>query len=177
MRRRSDRRFEAVLERLDEHLGGISNSLERVVERAEGVRARGVAALELAVDFDDLLRRVAVEAATRTGAEGAAVQVLGPHGEPRSAEFGSGSARSLDAPIAQATGPFRAVTINWSYRPGDAESNDPVSSALVVPIIEDGQETGTISAYDPASAVFGPDQVGILESLADESGRGLAAAR
>ena len=177
LRRRSDRRFEAVLERLDEHLGGISHSLERVVERAEDVRARGVAALELAVDFDDLLRRVAVEAATRTGAEGAAVQVTGPDGEPRSAEFGSVSgARSLDAPIAQATGPFRAVTINWSYRPGDTESQDAVTSALVVPIVEDGQETGTISAYAPA-AVFGPEQVGVLESLADESGRGLAAAR
>jgi diguanylate cyclase (GGDEF)-like protein len=178
MRRRSDRRFEAVLERLDEHLGGISHSLERIVERAEDVRARGVAALELAVDFDDLLRRVAVEAATRTGADGAAVQVVGPDGEPRSAEFGSVSgARSLDAPLAQATGPFRAVTINWSYRPGDAGAQDPVTSALVVPIVEDGRETGTISAYAPASAVFGPDQVGVLESLAEESGPGLAAAR
>ena len=178
MRRRSDRRFEAVLERLDEHLGGISSSLERVVERAEGVRARGVAALELAVDFDDLLRRVAVEAATRTGADGAAIQVVGPDGEPRSAEFGAVSgARSLDAPLAQATGEFRAVTINWSYRPSEAGAADPVSSALVVPIVEDGRETGTISAYAPASAAFGPEQVGVLESLAEESGPGLAAAR
>jgi diguanylate cyclase (GGDEF)-like protein len=178
MRRRSDRRFETVLERLDQHLGGISSSLERVVERAEGVRARGVAALELAVDFDDLLRRVAVEAATRTGAHGAAVQVVGPDGEPRSAEFGAVSgARSLDAPLAQATGEFRAVTINWSYRPGEAGAEDPVSSALVVPIVEDGRETGTISAYAPASAAFGPDQVGILEALAEESAPGLAAAR
>jgi GGDEF domain-containing protein len=178
MRRRSDRRFEAVLERLDEHLGGISRSLERVVERAESVRARGVAALELAVDFDDLLRRIAVEAASRTGAEGAAVQVVGPDGEPRRAEYGSTSgARSLDAPLAQATGPFRAVTINWSYRPGDAGSEDPMSSALVVPIVEEGRETGTISAYAPASAGFGPEQVAVLEALAEESGPGLAAAR
>jgi diguanylate cyclase (GGDEF)-like protein len=178
MRRRSDRRFEAVLGRLDEHLGGISHSLERVVERAEGVRARGVAGLELAVDFDDLLRRVAVEAATRTGADGAAVQVVGPDGEPRSAEFGSVSgARSLDAPLARATRPFRAVTINWSYRPGDAGATDPVTSALVVPIVEDGRETGTIAAYAPESAVFGPEQVRVLETLAEESGPGLAAAR
>ena len=88
----------------------------------------------------------------------------GPVRRPRrraaSAEFGSVSGtRSLDAPLAQATGPFRAVTINWSYRPGDAGSTDPITSALVVPIVEDGRETGTISAYAPASAAFGPEHV------------------
>ena len=73
-------RFEAVLGKLDEHLAGISRSLERVVERAEGVRARNVDDLGLTVDFDDLLRRVAVEAATRTGAEGSVGTGRGPRG-------------------------------------------------------------------------------------------------
>ena len=79
LRARSDRRFEAVLGKLDEHLAGISRSLERVVERAEGVRARSVDDLGLTVDFDDLLRRIAVEAATRTGAR----RRVGPGPRPR----------------------------------------------------------------------------------------------
>lgn len=178
IRTRSDRRFETVLGKLDEHLGAISASLERVVERAEGVRAHGVDDLELTVDFDDLLRRVAVEAATRTGAEAAAVQILGPAGELRSAEFGTvPSAQSLDAPLAKATGPFRAVTINWSYRAEDVGAPDPITSALVVPIVENGQETGTLAAYSPESGVFGPNHVQALESLAEEVGPALAAAR
>lgn len=178
LRARSNRRFEAVLGKLDEHLAGISRSLERVVERAEGVRARSVDDLGLTVDFDDLLRRVAVEAATRTGAGGASVQVVGPEGEPRGAEFGTVSnARAIDAPLARATGPFRAVTINWSYRPGPPDTSDPVASALVVPIVEDGRETGTIAAYAPESGQFGPEHIQALEALAEEAGPGLAAAR
>ncbi len=182
VRNRSNRRFEAMLERLDEHLGRISSSLERVVERAEHVRSRAVDDLELTVDFDELLRKVAAEAATRTGADAATVQVRGPGGEPRSAEFGmvtpgAQATQSLEAPLARATGPFRAVTINWSYRPGAADAPDPATSALVVPIVEDGEETGMLTAYAPAAGVFGPEHVHALEALAEETGPALGAAR
>ena len=66
------------------------------------------------------------------------------------------NARALDAPLARATGPFRAVTINWSYRPGPPDTSDPVTSALVVPIVEDGRETGTIAAYAPSRGNSAP---------------------
>ena len=178
VRGRSDRRFDAVIAKLDEHLGRISASLERVVERAESVRARGVDDLELTVDFDEVLRKIAAEAALRTGAEAAAAHVRGPAGEPRSAEFGAISGEtSLDAPLARATGPFRAVTINWSYLPGAADASDPVTSALVVPIVERGRETGTLAAYAPTAGAFGPEHVQALESLAAAAGPALTAAR
>jgi diguanylate cyclase (GGDEF)-like protein len=177
VRTRSDRRFEAVLARLDGHLGMISASLERVVERAESMRARGVDDLELTVDLDELLRRVAVEAATRTGANAAAVQVLGPGGEPRTAAFGDvPGTQALDTPLASAAGTFRAVTINWAYRP-EAAVPDPITSALVVPVLEHGRETGSLAAYAPGAGAFGPDHVEALESLAAEVGPLLATAR
>ena len=95
-----------------------------------------------------------------------------------SAEFGVvSSSQSLDAPFARASGPFRAVTINWSYRPGTAGTPDPVTSALVVPITENGRETGALAAYAPESWVFGSDHVRALEALAAEAGPALAAAR
>ena len=75
IRARSDHRFEVVLGKLDDHLSGISATLERVVDRAESVRARAVDELGLTVDFDELLRHIAAEAASRTGADAAAVQV------------------------------------------------------------------------------------------------------
>ncbi|MBA2740462.1 MAG: diguanylate cyclase [Actinobacteria bacterium] len=176
IRARSDRRLKAVLGRLDLHLSGISATLERVVQRAGGLRA--VDDLELTVDFDELLRRLAAEVAMCTGADAAAAQVRGPAGELRSAEFGDvSSVHSLDAPLARPSGPFRAVTINWSYRPGAASAQDPVTSALVVPILENGSETGALAAYAPESWVFGPEHVHALEALAAEAAPALTAAR
>ena len=60
----------------------------------------------------------------------------------------------LDAPLAHAAGPFRAVTINWTHRPGDEAESDSFTSALVVPIVEAGIETGTLAAYAPRCRCF-----------------------
>jgi diguanylate cyclase (GGDEF)-like protein len=177
-RLRSEQRFQTVLGHLDHHLTTISQSLERVVERSAAAQARGVDELELTIEFDELLRRIATEAAARTGAEAAAIHVQGPGGVPRSAAFGaSARAQPLEAPLAQAAGPFRAVTINWSYRPGDDQDLDPFSSALVVPIAENGVETGTLAAYSPAEGVFGREHVQALEALAEEASAAIASAR
>jgi diguanylate cyclase (GGDEF)-like protein len=85
--------------------------------------------------------------------------------------------QSLDAPLAGVTGPFRAVTINWAYRPEVAGAPDPITSALVVPVLENDSEIGTLAAYAPQSGAFGPDDVQALESLARDAGPALAAAR
>lgn len=177
-RARSDERFETVLEQLDLHMNSISQSLERVVERSAAARARGVDDLELTVEFGDLLRRIAVEAATRTGAEAAAVHIQGPGGVPMVGSFGADDRTGLlDAPLAQAAGPFRAVTINWTHRPGDQAESDSFTSALVVPIVEAGIETGTLAAYAPDAGVFGADHVRALEALAEDAVPAIASAR
>lgn len=177
-RARSDERFEAVLVQLDRHMGEISQSLERVVERSAAARARGVDDLELTVDLGDLLRRIAIEAATRTNAEAAAVHVQGAGGVPMVASFGADDrAQPLEAPLAHAAGPFRAVTINWTYRPGADGETDPFASALVVPIVEAGVETGTLAAYAPESGVFGAEHVRALEALAEDAVPAIASAR
>jgi GGDEF domain-containing protein len=177
-RARADRRFESVLEQLDGHMGAISESLQRVVERSAEARAKGVDDLELTVDFDELLRRIAAEAATRADAEAAVVHVQGPGGSAAIATFGAESrAELLEAPLTHAAGPFRAVTINWTYRPGAEADGEPLSSALVVPIVEGGTETGTIAAYAPQHGVFGAVHVRALELLAAEAAHALAAAR
>ena len=175
---RADRRFEAVLGQLDDHMSAISQSLERVVERSASVRDSGVDDLELTMDFDDLLRRLAAEAAARTEAPAAAVRVQGPAGEPRAASFGAEDGTELfQAPLGAAARPFRAVTINWAYGPTATRSTDSFTSALVVPIVEDGAETGTLTAYARASDSFGPDHVRALEALAEEAAPALAGAR
>jgi len=177
-RTRSDERFETVLEQLDVHMNAISQSLERVVERSSAARARGVDDLELTVEFGDLLRRIAIEAATRTGAEAAAVHIQGPGGVPMVGSFGADDrAGGVDAPLAHAAGPFRAVTINWTHPPGDEAEGDSFTSALVVPIVEAGIETGTLATYAPDAGVFGAEHVRALEALAEDAVPAIASAR
>jgi diguanylate cyclase (GGDEF)-like protein len=94
------------------------------------------------------------------------------------ASFGADDrAQPLEAPLAHAAGPFRAVTINWTYRPGAAGETDPFASALVVPIVEAGIETGTLAAYAPEAGVFGAEHVRALETLAEEVVPAIASAR
>ncbi len=177
-RTRADERFETVLEQLDVHMNAISQSLERVVERSSAARARGVDDLELTVEFGDLLRRIAIEAATRTGAEAAAVHIQGPGGAPMVGSFGADDRTGrLDAPLAHAAGPFRAVTINWTHRPEDEAEGDSFTSALVVPIVEAGIETGTLAAYAPNAGSFGAEHVRALEALAEDAVPAIASAR
>lgn len=174
----SNERFEAVLVDLDRHMSAISQSLERVVERSEAARATGVEELELTIDFGQLLRRIATEAASRTGAEAAAVHIEGPGRAPFVGSFGAEDrTQPLEAPLAHAAGPFRAVTINWTHRPSAEGDVDPLSSALVVPIVEAGVETGTIAAYAPDAGVFGAEHVRALEALAQEAVPAIASAR
>jgi diguanylate cyclase (GGDEF)-like protein len=174
----SEARFEVILEQLDRHMGAISESLERVVDRSSAARARGVDELELTVDFGELLRRIATEAASRTSADAAAIHIQGPGGIAMMGSFGADDrAQGLEAPLTHAAGPFRAVTINWTYRPGFEGGSEPLASALVVPIVEAGVETGTLAAYAPDAGAFGAEHVRALEALAEEVVPAITSAR
>ncbi len=175
---RSEKRFEAVLEQLDDHMQAISQSLQRVVERSADARERGVDDLELTVDFDEVLRRLAAEAASRAEAQAAAVRVQGPNGEQVSASFGAEDGAELfDAPVGPSARAFRAVTINWTYKPVDDAAPGAYTSALVVPIVEAGVETGTLAAYAREPGVFGAGHIRALETLAQEAAPAIASAR
>lgn len=176
-RAQADRRFQTVLEGLDRHMEAISTSLQRVVDRSADARARSVDELELTVDFGELLRRIAAEAAARTHADAAAVHVLGPNGAPAGATFGAENrAELLEAPLAHSAGAFRAVTINWTYGQGLVGDAGP-SSALVVPILEEGVQAGTLAAYVPEHGAFGAHHVRALEQLAIEAAPAITSAR
>jgi diguanylate cyclase (GGDEF)-like protein len=176
---RSERRFEAVLGQLDQHMGAISANLQRAVERSQVVRAAGVGDVGLTLDLGELAERLAMEAATRTGAQGAAVRVLGPGGSHATASFGvEGGAALLEATLGPPDArPFRALTLGWTYGPALEEEAGPFRSALVVPVLEDGTQTGAIAAFAHASSAFGAGHAQALEVLANEAVPGLANAR
>lgn len=176
---RSERRFQTVLRQLDDHMEAISLNLQRTVERSEVLRERGVDELGLTLDLHELLERLTSEAVARAGADAAAIRVRGPGGTPVVAAFGTDEgARLLEATlIPPGSPPFRALTLSWSYGPGLEGEVDAYRSALVIPIVEDGVETGALVAYARASGAFRLEHARALEALTAEVAPGLGNAR
>jgi hypothetical protein len=176
---RARRRLEAVITELDTSLGAVARTLEAAVERAEANGGRGHGGLGLTLDLDEMLMRLAREAAALTGAEAAAVRVRGPADEPAVAAFGTDEAVALlDTTLRSAEGrPFRAVTINWTFPPEVEPEIEPFRSALVVPLVEDGVETGAIVGYATQPSAFRPQHARALEDLAAEAAESVATAR
>ncbi|MBM2821741.1 MAG: hypothetical protein HW413_487 [Thermoleophilia bacterium] len=176
---RSQRRFETVVGQLDLHMEAISLNLQRAVERSDEARERGLGDLGLTLDLRELLQRLAEEAATRTGAQAATVRVRGPADMPAIASFGTGDgAALLEATLGPPDSrPFRALTLNWTYPPALEGEEVAYRSGLVVPIVEDGVETGALAAYARGAAAFRPEHARALQALADDAAPGIANAR
>src|SRR5687768_1345475 len=92
---RSQRRIEAALRELDEHLRTLSHGLKAVVARSRAARASGTGELGLILSFDDLLERLATMAAQAAGGEAAAVRVRGPGDTLAATAFGTEDAGTL----------------------------------------------------------------------------------
>lgn len=176
---RFERRFEDLLQLLDEHLHAISRRLERAVERSADARESGVGDLGLTFDLDDLLGRLAAEAAARTGAEAAAARVRGPGDARAAASFGAEDvATLLEAALRPPDRrPFRALTVNWTFPPTLDGEATTFRSALLVPIMEDGRETGAVAAYARSPSAFRPEHARALEALAEEAAPAITSAR
>jgi diguanylate cyclase (GGDEF)-like protein len=178
-RRRERTRAEELLAEVDRDLLAMSERLEALVARMEGARSASGGSLGLVLDFDELLDRLVSEAAARTGADAVAVRVDGPAGEPVVASFG---AEDGDALLGAALGPpdarpFRALTINWTQGPAPDGAEGAYESAVVVPIAEEGAQTGVLVAYGRESGAFQAEDVQALQGLADEVAGSLQSAR
>ena len=73
--------------------------------------------------------------------------------------------------------PFRALTINWTYGPASEDEEGAFSSALVVPVVEEGTAIGALVAYAGATGAFEPEHLRALRALADQAAPGIASAR
>jgi diguanylate cyclase (GGDEF)-like protein len=176
---RSQRRFQAVVSQLDRHMEAISLNLERAVERSEDRQRYGTGELGLTLDLAELLHRLAEEAVRRTGAQAATVRVDGPGGLPAIASFGTGDgAALLESALGPPDGrPFRALTLSWTYPPALNGEDSGFRSGLVVPIVEDGVQTGALATYAKGTAAFGPEHARVLQTLAESAAPGITNAR
>jgi diguanylate cyclase (GGDEF)-like protein len=179
LRTRAERRLHPVRARIDEHVQAISRSLERVAALAANVATERRDELDLELDLEGLLEHVVQKAAALTGAQAVAIRVEGAGGTPVVASVGASDGTAL---LETALGPpdarpFRALTISWTYGPAVDEGEDAYSSALVVPVVEEGATTGALVAYATPSGAFQPEHLRILRDLADDAAPGIANAR
>jgi len=181
LRTRSRRRLDPTLGRIDEHVAAISATVERVAALAasRAASAPRPEELELILDFDALLEQLVAQASALTGAQAVAIRVEGPGGKPVVASFGTNDGAAL---LETALGPpdarpFRALTINWTYGPAVEDDAEAYSSALVVPVVEDGITTGALVAYAGPTGGFESEHLRALRALADEAATGIASAR
>ena len=178
-RRQANARFESLLAEVDQDLRMMSERLQQVVARADRARAASGGELGVLLDFEELLDRLVSEAAAHPGADAVAVRVDGPDGAPVVSSFG---AEDGDALLGAALGPpdgrpFRALTINWTQGPAPDGEASEYQSAVVVPLAEEGVQTGVVVAYGRDAGAFRAEHVHALQALADEAATGLAGAR
>jgi hypothetical protein len=177
-RRRVRRGLEHAILQLEESFARIGDALEQALERVEEAPAATVSP-ELSLDLDDMLLGIAHEAAARTGAGAAAIRVRGPGDDPAVASVGADDLgplleETLRTPQGRA---FRALTINWTLPSRLEADRRTFRSALVVPLLEDGVETGAIAGYATQSAAFRPEHARALEALATEAAERITIAR
>jgi diguanylate cyclase (GGDEF)-like protein len=179
LRARGERRAEPVRRQIDEHLAAIAATVDRVAALAASASARRRPELELSLDLETLLEQLVAEALALTGAQAVAVRVSGPAGAPVVASVGTGDGADL---LETALGPpdarpFRALTINWTYGPAAEEDENAYSSALVVPVVEDGTTTGALVAYARPEGAFASEHLRALRELVDDAASGISTAR
>ncbi len=176
---RSQRRIEAALRELDEHLRALSHDLQAVAARSREARASGTGELGLILNFDDLLERLAALAAHAAAGEAAAVRVRGPGDTLVAAAFGAQDAGTLLEAAFSPPGrrPFRVLTVNWTFPAAVESEAETLRSALMVPIVEAGVETGTLAVFARTAAPFRSEHARALEALAEEAAPAIASAR
>lgn len=176
---RSRARFARSVGELDRSLAAVSESLGRALEAAGAEHRAASAELGLVLDLDELLALLAREAAGRAGTDAAAVRVEGPANEPAVGVFGSDRAEALLESASRAAGerPFRSLTVDWTFPPLLETREDVFRSALLVPVLEGGRETGAIAAYSRRALAFRPEHAHALEALAADAADAIATAR
>ena len=180
LRIRSDRRLEAVLMEIDEHLGAISTSVAQAIDRVAEARGEGPQ-LFLTLDLEELV--------DHSGRGGGVTDGRGrrspSHRRPRRAtrrrrvgpERRRRAARAGIRPTRRQTVSIRDDP-DWTYDRSDEQEGAPFHSALVAPLEPTAGGPGAaLAVYSTAPGAFNPAHATALSALVDEAATGLTNAR
>ncbi|MHB8958543.1 MAG: GAF domain-containing protein [Candidatus Limnocylindrales bacterium] len=164
-----------VRSRLIEELG---RSREALVRRADEERAlRDLARRAMSsLDPESVLDDVAAEAARLLGPVGAVIELL----RPSRRDGGQGRSAGLDEATLEGwraeAGAEAAEVAVRERRTVVGEGSGAVRSWAVAPLLVEEDAFGTLAVLSPLPGAYGPDETGLLGSLADHAALALAGA-
>jgi GGDEF domain-containing protein len=175
---RAGRRIDEVRQQLDLELRALFDDLRRVHERAQRAHDASDGELQLILDLDDLLGRICERAVDETGGQAAAIRVRGPGAGLVVGSYGAEDPASLLDAVVPPPGrrPYRALSVSWAISTRE-RSTQTFGAALVVPVVEDDVESGTLVVFGRDPSAFSPEATRALEALAQEAAPTIASAR
>ena len=171
--------LDAVAAQIDERMRTMVHDLSLALDRAQEETRRGRIMGDLGgtIDLDDVVSRTLEAAGTISGAD-AAIVALCAGGESLTAAAGLESERF--GPI---VGPPdgsqpRSISVEYDYGPAGVASHSAIRAALAVPLANQGEQLGYLSAYSRSGRdAFGPAGAAELQELARRAGPAIDHAR
>ena len=182
--RAGDERLDALVaqisDRMESMVGELSNALERAHE--ENRRTRVLGELAGSIDLDEVLTRTLEATGALPGIDAAIVSIEGSTAIGGPPALVSALGLSLDeSGSAAISGPpdgSRPRVIAVTYRYGSEQSGSaPIREGLAVPLANDGEHLGYLSAYSRRSSPLGEQETAELEELALRAGPAIENAR
>jgi len=181
-----DERLEAVVAQLNDRMESMVRELSDALERAqeESRRTRVLGELGGSIDLDEVLTRTLEATGALRGVDAAIVAVDGVAGSPATSPP---IVSTLGLSLAESTPPAlagppdgstpRAIAVTYHYSPEQRPGETPIRNGLAVPLANEGEHLGYLSAYSCAPESFGELETAELEELALRAGPAIENAR
>jgi diguanylate cyclase (GGDEF)-like protein len=176
----AETRLNAVAAQIDERMQAMVHDLSHALERAqeETRRSRVLGELSGTIELDEVVART-LDAAGTTGGVDAVVVAVGAGGESVTAAAGIGAREptgGIDGPPDGARP--RSIAVEYDYGPDGAQNPPVIRAGLAVPLANQGEHLGYLSAYSRSSRdAFGSTGAAELEELALRAGPAIDNAR
>ncbi len=176
----AETKLNAVAAQIDERMQAMVRDLSQALERAqeESRRNRVLGELGGTIDLDEVVTRTLDAAGAMRGVD-AVVVTVGAGGEALAAATGLGDGDPTGAIVGPPDGSQpRSIAVEYDYGPGDAAPGAAIRAGLAVPLSNQGEQLGYLSAYSRAGGeAFGPSGTAELEELAFRAGPAIDNAR
>jgi diguanylate cyclase (GGDEF)-like protein len=176
----AETQLDAVAAQIDARMQAMVRDLSQALERAqaESRRSRLLGEVSGTIDLEEVVTRTLDAAGTMDGVD-AVVVAVGTGGEPLTAAAGLGPGDPAGGIAGPPDGARpRSISIEYDYGPGEAANAPALRAGLAVPLVNEGEQLGYLSAYSRSGRdAFGPSGAAELEELALRAGPALDNAR
>jgi diguanylate cyclase (GGDEF)-like protein len=175
----ADARLNAVATQIDERMQAMVRDLSEALERAqeENRRTRVLGELSATIDLEEVITRTLDAAGSLRGVD-AVVVAVGDADDTLVSAAGLGAGEPAGAIAGPPDGSQpRSIAVEYTYDAAETQGAAPVRAALAVPLGNEGQRLGYLSAYSRTGLDAFGDAGTDLEELARRAGPAIDNAR